>query len=81
MTLWVQEKAPCSNYQLEAEMSSYKGLYTQSVSGRIFNVQVAVPGGHSIALSPEMYVERGILPPIDQLPDIAQYHAAKNKPG
>jgi hypothetical protein len=56
-------------------MSSYKGLYTQSVGGQLFNVQVEAPGGHSIPLSPEVYVERGILPPIDQLPDIEKYRA------
>lgn len=61
-------------------MSSYKGLYTQSAGHQIFNVQVEDPGGNSIGLTPDIYVARGILPPIEQLPDIKEYHASKNKP-
>jgi len=62
-------------------MSSYKGLYTQSVAGQIFSVQVVAPGGHSIPLSSDEYIARGVLPPIEELPDIAQYHATNNKQG
>ena len=58
-----------SQHQAQLIMSTYTGIYVQRHSdGTIFNVQVRDPNGHETGLSPEDYENRGILPPIDQLP-------------
>jgi hypothetical protein len=55
-------------------MSSYKGLYVQRFeNGTIHSVQVVDTGGNSIPLDPEIYIERGVKPPIEQLPDQENY--------
>lgn len=55
-------------------MSSYVGLYVQRLnSGVIHGVQVRDPGGNELSLSPDDYVNRGIRPLIDELPDIADF--------
>jgi hypothetical protein len=52
-------------------MSSYTGIYVQRLSsGEIHSVQVKDTAGNSIPLDPAVYVQRGIQPPIDQLPDL-----------
>ena len=54
--------------------SSYKGLYVQrSEDGTIHSVQVVDTGGISIPLDPNTYTERGVKPPIEQLPDQENY--------
>jgi hypothetical protein len=51
-------------------MSEYTGLYVQRLSdGSIFAVQVKDPHGNEISLEPDIYVQRGIKPSIDSLPD------------
>lgn len=51
-------------------MSSYKGLYVQRRSdNQIYNVQVEDPFGNELGLTPEVYINRQIEPPIDELPD------------
>ncbi len=58
--------------------SSYRGLYVQRLSdGTIHSVQVVDAGGNSIPLDPDTYIQRGVEPPIDHLPDIYEYN--KNK--
>lgn len=55
--------------------SSYKGLYVQRLTdGKVHSVQVVDTAGNSIPLDPEIYIERDVEPPIDQLPDIDQYN-------
>lgn len=55
-------------------MSSYTGLFVQRLeNGEIHNVQVEDTGGISIPLDPKTYMERGIKPPINQLPDAKDY--------
>ncbi|SES30053.1 hypothetical protein SAMN04487958_1132 [Vreelandella subterranea] len=52
--------------------SSYKGLYVQrDERGEIISVQVVDTGGNSLPLDPEIYIEREVEPPIDELPDQA----------
>lgn len=59
-------------------MSSYTGLYVQRLSnGEIFSVQVADTGGNSLPLNPDDYVNRGIRPPIGELPDSGKYHSSR----
>ena len=56
--------------------SSYKGLYVQRFEdGTIYGVQVVDPGGNSISLDPNTYIERGVNPPIEQLPDQENYNS------
>ena len=58
--------------------SSYKGLYVQRLSdGTIHSVQVVDTGGNSIPLNPDIYIQRGVEPPIEQLPDIDEYNKSK----
>lgn len=57
-------------------MTSYIGLYVQRLEdGTIHGVQVVDTGGNSLSLDPEIYIQRGIEPPIDQLPDPANQGA------
>ncbi|MEZ2293919.1 hypothetical protein [Variovorax sp. RCC_210] len=54
--------------------SSYTGLYVQRLeNGDIHSVQVVDTGGNSIPLDPQVYVDRGVLPPIGTLPDQEDY--------
>lgn len=54
--------------------SSYKGLYVQRASdGVIHSVQVVDSGGNSIPLDPQIYIDREVEPPINELPDLEQY--------
>lgn len=51
-------------------MAIYKGLYVQRLSnGTIIGVQVENCNGMSLPLNPGAYVERGISPPIEMLPN------------
>lgn len=62
-------------------MSSYTGLYVQRLSnGEIASVQVVDPFGNSLSLEPEIYTERQIKPPIEQLPDMENYKVVTEKP-
>jgi hypothetical protein len=55
-------------------MSNYTGLYVQRyTNGIIHSVQVVDTDGNSIPLDPQLYIERGIFPPIEQLPDLENY--------
>lgn len=54
-------------------MSSYTGLYVQRLNGVIHSVQVKDSAGHSLSLKPQDYIDREIKPPINSLPDIAEY--------
>lgn len=55
-------------------MSRYKGLYVQRLeNGEIHGVQVVDPSGISLSLPPDIYVQRGIKPPIENLPDQEDY--------
>jgi hypothetical protein len=36
-------------------------------------VQVVSPGGHSMSITPEMYVTKEVEPPMESLPDAEQY--------
>lgn len=54
--------------------SSYTGLYVQRLKdGTIVNVQVVDTAGGNYALDPHIYIQRGCKPPIDELPDLADY--------
>jgi hypothetical protein len=54
--------------------SSYTGLYVQRLEdGRIFNVQVVDTAGNGNAIEPDVYKQRGCKPPIEELPDLADY--------
>lgn len=54
--------------------SSYKGLYVQRLSdGTIHSVQVVDTGGNSMPIAPEIYMQREVQPPLDQLPDLNDY--------
>jgi len=54
--------------------SLYRGIYVQRYrNGEVHNVQVVSPGGHSMAITPEMYLAKEIEPPMDSLPDAEQY--------
>lgn len=58
--------------------SSYKGLYVQRLSdGVIHSVQVVDPGGNSISLETQEYINRNVKPPIDELPDLEDYQKSK----
>jgi hypothetical protein len=58
--------------------SFYQGIYVQRFgNGEIHNVQVISPGGHSMSITPEMYLSKGVEPPMDSLPDAEQYFKAK----
>jgi hypothetical protein len=60
--------------------STYQGLYVQRYdNGQIHNVQVTSPGGASIPLDPDDYVARGIEPPMEELPDAAEYFKQRQK--
>lgn len=49
--------------------TSYTGIYIQKTSdGLIHSAQVIAPGGHSLPLDPQVYIERNVQPPIDCLP-------------
>lgn len=62
-------------------MSSYTGLYVQrSDNGDIHSVQVVDTGGNSLPLDPQTYIDRGIQPSIDQLPDQTNYHGWGRSP-
>lgn len=51
-------------------MSEYTGIYVQRLSdGSIYAVQVKDQHGNQNSLDPQAYVERGIKPPMDSLPD------------
>ena len=51
-------------------MSDYTGQYVQRLSnGKIDSVQVVDQFGNSLPLIAEIYIQRQIRPPIDQLPD------------
>jgi len=55
-------------------MSSYTGLYVQRLSnGDICGVQVIDTAGNENSLDPFLYQQRGIQPPIEQLPDLDDY--------
>lgn len=59
-------------------MSSYTGLYVQRLTtGHVHGVQVDDGAGIENSLNPDVYTARGIQPPIDQLPDIDIYFAAR----
>lgn len=59
-------------------VSSYKGLYVQRLNdGTIDSVQVVDPGGNSIPLDPQTYVNRQVEPPIEELPDLESYQKSK----
>jgi hypothetical protein len=62
--------------------SSYIGLYVQRLStGVIHNVQIRDTfGGHETTMDPTDYVDRGIRPPIDDLPDVEDYRKAAAEP-
>lgn len=58
-------------------MSSYTGLYVQRLdNGTVFSVQVVDTAGNSLPLEPDTYVQRGIKPPIESLPDQKDYKPA-----
>ncbi|MBI5918014.1 MAG: hypothetical protein HY849_01390 [Nitrosomonadales bacterium] len=57
-------------------MSSYTGLYVQRYEdGTIHGVQVADPFGNSLSLDPQDYIDREVKPPIELLPDQANYQS------
>lgn len=54
-------------------MSEYTGIYVQRLSdGSIYAIQVRDPHGNETSLDAATYVQRGIEPPIDSLPDKGQ---------
>jgi hypothetical protein len=54
--------------------SFYQGIYVQRHrNGEIHNVQVLSPGGHSMAITPEVYLTKEVEPPMASLPDAEQY--------
>ncbi len=54
---------------MEKKLSSYTGLYVQRLNdGTVYSVQVTDPYGNELPLNPQDYIDRGIQPPIDQLP-------------
>jgi len=53
--------------------SEYKGLFTIWLHGKVTDVQVVVPGGHSIPLPIEQYIEREVQPPWQTLPTKDEY--------
>ena len=62
--------------------SLYRGIYVQRHrNGKIHNVQVVSPGGHSTAITPEMYLSKEVEPPMDSLPDAEQYLNQKGSGG
>ena len=62
-------------------MSSYTGLYVQRLStGQIHSVQVRDTAGMDMALDPSVYQQRGILSPIEELPDMEEYLKRKSNP-
>ena len=55
-------------------MSSYTGLYVQRLStGVICGVQVLDTAGKENSIDPDVYLQYGIQPPIEQLPDLEEY--------
>ena len=63
-------------FELEGRFmaTSYKGLFAQKLpDGSVVAVQVEDPNGNSLSLDPDTYTKRGVLPPIDQLPDQNEY--------
>lgn len=51
-------------------MSDYKGLHVQRLTdGSVFAVQVRDSHGNENSLDPNTYVQRGIEPPLESLPD------------
>ncbi len=61
-------------FMSKAMASSYKGLYVQRLSdGTIHSVQVVDPGGNSIPLDPQTYIDREVEPTIEKLPDLENY--------
>jgi hypothetical protein len=59
--------------------SNYTGLFVQrSPDGTIHSVQVVDIGGNSIPLPPNIYIERGIRPLIEKLPDEKDYKASSS---
>ena len=56
-------------------MSSFTGLYVQRLStGAICDVQIIDAAGNENSLAPDVYLQRGIQPPIEQLPDLVEYN-------
>ncbi len=54
--------------------SFYQGIYVQRhPNGEIHSVQVVSPGGHSVAITPELYLTKEVEPPMDSLPGAEQY--------
>jgi hypothetical protein len=54
--------------------SFYQGIYVQRhPNGEIHSVQVVSPGGHSMAITPELYLTKEVEPPMDSLPGAEQY--------
>lgn len=50
--------------------SSYKGIYVQrDESGNVVSVQVEDTSGNTMPIPPKIYNERGVEPPINELPD------------
>jgi hypothetical protein len=59
----------------------YQGIYVQrNCNGEIGSVQVISPGGHSMAITPEMYLSKEVEPPIDSLPDAKEYKRVLARP-
>jgi hypothetical protein len=56
-------------------MSSFTGLYVQRLStGVISGVHVLDSAGNDNSLDPDVYIQSGIQPPIEQLPDLEYYN-------
>ena len=55
-------------------MSTYKGIFVQRLNdGTIYGVQVLEESGHEVTWKPGDYIERGIEPAIDSLPNQEDY--------
>lgn len=55
-------------------MSTTKGLYVQRLdNGEIHGVQVKDSAGNDRSVTPDVYVARGYEPPLESLPNIADY--------
>lgn len=54
--------------------SNYTGLYVNRLeSGDIFGVQVVDVSGNGYNLDPQVYIDRGVLPDINSLPNSEEY--------
>jgi len=73
------------DHPTKAIMSSFTGLYVQRDStGVICDVHVIDAAGNQNSLDPEVYLQSGTQPPIDQLPDfgenfVAPYRVVKER--